>query len=152
MDCNGCTLCCKLFQIEWMNSPAGEYCRECESGVRCKIYNNAPKECLEFYCAYNQMERVSINLRPDKCGVIFYRMDDIMMGWVDPEVENLGEPVLKQLDYFKDEGFSLVLFKQGNKPYIHSEKYTEKELIEKMMTELIEFKWQHQTIQQIYKQ
>ena len=74
MECGGCTLCCKLLNIDWMNSPAGEYCKECEKGVGCKIFDHVPKKCLEFKCAYNQMEKVSIDLRPDNCDVIFERI------------------------------------------------------------------------------
>ena len=136
MKCDGCTLCCKLLDIDWMDSPAGEYCKECEPGVGCKIYKNAPDKCLKFRCAYNQMEKASIDMRPDKCGVIFERLDDIIIGTVDPEVERLNENVLGQLEYFKDEGFSLVLYKKGNSTYYYSDEYLVEEIREKIATEL----------------
>ena len=133
MECDGCTLCCKLLNIPWMDSPAGEYCRECEPGVGCKIYDNAPKDCLDFYCAYNQVEKVSKNLRPDKCGVIFERFDDIMFGTIDPEKNQLSKDIVGQIEFFILEGFSIVLVMKGNVQYIHAaEGYTEQELIDKL--------------------
>lgn len=133
MECDGCTLCCKLLNIPWMDSPAGEYCRECEPGVGCKIYDHAPKKCLDFYCAYNQMEKVSKNLRPDKCGVIFERYDDIMFGTIDPEHNQLSKDIVGQIEFFILEGFSIVLVMNRNVQFIHTtEKYTEQELIDKL--------------------
>ena len=117
-------MCCKLLNIEWMDSPAGKNCRECDPGKGCKIYDHAPKKCLEFYCAYNQMADVSINLRPDKCRVIFERVtDDIFIGTVDPNVERLNDDVRGQIQAFLNEGFSVVLFNQKIKePFIQAAK------------------------------
>ena len=113
MKCDGCTMCCKLLNIEWMDSPAGEYCKECEPGKGCRIYDNAPKKCLEFRCAYNQVEKSSINMRPDKCGVIFERIpENIFIGTVDPDIKNLNDDVRGQIQAFLNEGFSVVLFNQ----------------------------------------
>ena len=137
MECAGCTLCCKLLKIEWMNSPAGEYCIECFPGKGCMIYDEAPEKCLEFKCAYNQMEKVSINMRPDKCGVIFIRVDDIIAGRIDDEVTSPNEYVQGQLEFFKNEGFPFVLYKQGNKPYVYQAKgYTKQEILDKVRMEL----------------
>lgn len=136
MKCDGCTLCCKLLDVKWMDSPAGEYCRECDPDVGCKIYDSAPKRCLEFKCAYNQMDKVSINLRPDNCRVIFERLEDIIIGTVDPEIGQLNQDVLMQLDNFVRQGFSFVLYKKGYDTYIHSTKYTKQEIREKIGAEL----------------
>lgn len=117
-----------------MDSPAGEYCKECDPGVGCRIYDTAPEKCLEFKCAYNQMERVSINLRPDKCGIIFERLDDIMIGTIDNVI--LNDDAGGQLESFKKEGFSLVLYREHIEPYVWSEKYTREEILEKIQKEL----------------
>jgi len=136
MKCDGCTLCCKLLKIEWMNSPAGEYCIECFPDKGCMIYDEAPERCLEFDCAYIQMERVSINMRPDKCGVVFERLDDIMIGTVNSEVGRLNEDILNQISIFKRDGFSLVLYKKDSQTYIYSDKYSDDEIIDKIAKEL----------------
>lgn len=110
-NCDGCTLCCKLLNIPWMESPAGEYCKECEPGKGCKIYYNAPPKCLKFNCAYAQMNKVSTNLRPDNCGVMFERIEgDIFVGNVDPDREMSQEMIDGQINAFLNEGFSVVLF------------------------------------------
>jgi hypothetical protein len=124
MNCDGCTLCCELIDIPWMNSPVGELCKHCEEGVGCKIYNTAPKDCLDFSCAYNQMEKVSINLRPDKCGVIFEKVtNDIFIGTTDPNISNLSDVAKRQIDSFLQEEFSVILFNQKIKsPFIYTTK------------------------------
>jgi len=137
MDCDGCTLCCKLIKIEWMDSPAGEYCKECDPGIGCKIYDNAPEKCLLFKCAYNQMEKASINMRPDKCGIIFERLDDIIIGTIKPELETISNDIFKQLESFKNEGFSFVLYKKGQKPYVNTTgNYEKHEILNKIAMEL----------------
>ena len=119
MECDGCTLCCKLLDIPWMNSPAGEYCKECEPGNGCKIYDNIPKKCLEFKCAYNQMQKVSIKLRPDNCKVVFERVKDVFVGSVDPDENYFKDVVKGQINSFLNEGFSIILFnKKESKPII----------------------------------
>ena len=111
MKCDGCTLCCELLDVPWMNSPAGEICKKCKKGIGCTIYNDAPKDCLDFKCAYNQMEKVSLDLRPDKCGVIFERVTDtIFIGTVDPKREKPNQVVINQISAFLDDGFSVILF------------------------------------------
>ncbi len=126
MNCDGCTLCCKLLKISWMDSPAGEYCKECHPNVKCKIYNKAPKKCLEFDCAYNQMKQVDISLRPDKCGVIFERIsENIFIGTMNPDEKELKEDIMGQIDSFVQTGFSVVLFHHKTKgPLIHPTKGT----------------------------
>jgi hypothetical protein len=112
MECGGCTLCCKLIDIPWMNSPAGEYCRECEINKGCKIYNTTlPKDCKDYQCAYAQMDKCSINLRPDKCGMIFERFDDnIFTGLYEIEI---SEEAKNQIQNFVEQGFSVLVNKFG---------------------------------------
>lgn len=119
MDCDGCTLCCKLLNIEWMDSPAGEYCKECEPGKGCGIYHSRPEKCKEYHCAYSQMNKVSSDLRPDKCAIIFERLnDDIFIGTVEPG-KRISLAAKGQLDSFFNQGFSIVLFNQRmKKPFI----------------------------------
>lgn len=111
MECGDCTLCCKLLDISWMNSPVDEYCKECNIGVGCKIFDNIPKKCLEFSCGYNQMKKMSVGLRPDKCHVIFEKVaDDIFIGLLDPENE-MTDIAARQINSFLKEGFSVFLTK-----------------------------------------
>jgi hypothetical protein len=121
MDCNGCTLCCKLLKIDWMDSPAGVYCKECHPGKGCKIWVNIPKKCSEFGCAYNQMKKVSPNMRPDNCGVIFERIaDDVFIGTISSDEIKLSDDANGQIQAFLKDGFSMILFHQRiKKPFIY---------------------------------
>lgn len=51
-SCDGCTLCCKVVGIEEIESPAGTWCRHCNIGAGCAIYEQRPGECRTFRCAY----------------------------------------------------------------------------------------------------
>lgn len=137
LKCGECTLCCKLLNIPWMDSPAGELCKHCDEGKGCKIYDTASKKCLDFHCAYIQMEKASINLRPDKCNVIFERIYDIFIGTIDPKSIKLNNDILGQIHSFIREGFSVVLFNERiNKPFIYpSNGHTTKEIWEKVQME-----------------
>ena len=136
MQCDGCTLCCKLLPVPWMDSKAGEYCKECDIDIGCKIY--APKECLSFKCAYNQMEKCHIDLRPDNCGVVFERIgDDIFIGTTDSNLKKLKDVVSGQIMSFVKEGFSVILFnKKIPVPYIFPSNCTKEEVWNKYNLEL----------------
>ena len=141
MECEGCTLCCKLLNVDWMDSPAGELCRECDEGKGCKIYDKAPKDCLEFKCAYNQMEKASINLRPDKCNVIFERINDVFIGTVDPDKNYFQDVVEGQINSFLNEGFSIIMFniKESKPIIIPSDKHTKEEVWNMVQMEVSKF-------------
>lgn len=95
-----------------MDSPSGDPCRECIVGSGCKLYNTGdsmPKKCSEWDCAYSQMENVSIDIRPDKCGVIFEKASDLIMwGTYKGEIRK-GGAFTNQVHSFINEGFSVVL-------------------------------------------
>ena len=129
MECDGCTLCCELLNIPWMDSPAGELCKHCNNG--CDIYDHAPKDCLEYQCAYNQMEKVSIMLRPDKCGVIFEKISNkLFAGTIDPKQIKPENIILNQISAFLNDGYSVILHHIGkNKPIIFNTKDRTKESV-----------------------
>lgn len=126
MECDGCTLCCELLPVSWMNSPAGHLCEFCNENNGCRIYAAAPKECLDFQCSYSQMKNVSIQLRPDNCGVIFEKInDELFIGTIDPSETKLKDIVKGQIDCFLNDGLSVVLFNQKIKnPLIFPSKNT----------------------------
>ena len=107
MECDGCTLCCKYLPVPWMSSPAGEYCIECEPGVGCKIEATKPAECAAFACMYNQMPVCSPDLRPDRCGVIFEKISDVLV--FGTAITNTSSALLAQLASFEKQGYSVVL-------------------------------------------
>ena len=116
MVCGECTLCCKMINIPWMNSPAGVYCKNCSPGKGCNIFKDAPEDCKEYSCLYCQMEKVSVNLRPDVCHVIFEKINDeivIVTGLVE-EGYDLNTDIQNQIASFLNEGLSVFLSRVGN--------------------------------------
>lgn len=51
-ECGGCTLCCKVLSIAELDKPQSEWCRHCDIGRGCRIYDERPSECRNFYCGY----------------------------------------------------------------------------------------------------
>ena len=74
--CGTCTACCNAFNVPEIGHVAGKWCKHCDVGVGCKIYNSRPPTCVGFQCLWlNNYEEgpanLPIELRPDKCKVIF---------------------------------------------------------------------------------
>lgn len=123
MECDGCTLCCKLLPVPWMNSPANEYCKECNPGIGCKIWDNIPEGCLKYSCAYNQIEKCSEDLKPSNCKVMFEMIgDNIFLGIIDPEQIFLTDAAKGQISSFVRQGFSVILLHEKTNPYIFTDK------------------------------
>jgi len=67
LSCGDCDACCKIFTVDEVDSPKGEYCKYCDKG--CLIYETRPDVCKEFKCGY-LVGGWEIELRPDNCGVM----------------------------------------------------------------------------------
>ena len=61
--CEDCNLCCKLPEIPSINKKSYSWCKSCDIGIGCKIYDNKPKKCNEFSCAYLEQFTDLINVR-----------------------------------------------------------------------------------------
>lgn len=106
-ECGRCTLCCELLPVPWMDSPADDSCKECDVGVGCKIWNNGvSNDCRNFQCIYNELDNLPIELRPDRCKIIFENVDgSIFLGTMHPNyneaykdkiIENQVKIILKK--------------------------------------------------------
>jgi len=114
MNCGECTLCCKLLDIKETDSKPGEYCKHCEPGVGCKIYNERPKPCRIFECAWKQMKHAGEELRPDRCNVLFEKWSDhVMVGATDSD--DIKEIVMRQIDFFRSEEISVLMVDHNKK-------------------------------------
>lgn len=130
--CDNCTLCCKLLEIHDIPvpSPIESYCMYCEPGIGCKAYNTRPEECCQYQCMWSQMECVGIELRPDKCHIIFNREgDDVICARIEKN-HKFSKLVMNQIEAFNEEGFSvLVLRGQASRCFLtegHTEDYVRK--------------------------
>ena len=110
VECDGCTLCCKLSNVPYMSSPQGEYCLKCRPDVGCTIHKSRPEDCKIFQCAYSQMEKVNFYMRPDKCGIMFEKISDtLILGTIDGKIDEMSKFVKGQITSFGNEGISTMV-------------------------------------------
>jgi uncharacterized protein len=69
-DCGSCSMCCKNTVIAELDKPFGRWCRHCEIGKGCGIYQERPDTCRKFACFWLQIDSLPDELRPDRCGAI----------------------------------------------------------------------------------
>jgi hypothetical protein len=118
MECGGCNMCCLVFPILPLEKKAGKWCWYCDIGVGCKIWDTKPDPCTRLRCAYFDMENCGIELRPDKCKVVFERYNGIMLGTLHPKktYSSLSKFVKGQVRDFYKQGYSVVLKSFTEKP------------------------------------
>jgi len=71
-ECGECTLCCTVLGVDELFKPPGEECRHLDNKKRCLDYEERPKTCKEFDCAWRLEFMVGDELRPDKIGVVVW--------------------------------------------------------------------------------
>lgn len=109
MNCDGCTLCCKLLDILNESSSANEWCKHCDPHKGCKIYEDRPEPCREYRCAWVQMKDANINLRPDRSKIIFDKVSDSVFCAVQHPDYKMKGRVKQQILSFLNNGFSVVV-------------------------------------------
>ena len=115
--CGECTVCCTLSVVEELDKKAFETCNHCILKKGCGIYNKRPKVCKDFECAYLQGGK-NIEQRPDKCGVMFFKINNnIFAGVLVPGVD-YTDVAKTQIAVFREQGYSVILFKEKTKPFI----------------------------------
>lgn len=108
-ECNGCTLCCKLLDVHWMDSPSNVWCKHCDIGSGCKIFADAPDDCLNYQCVYNELDGLTIELRPDRCKIIFEKVDDsIFFGTMQYNEAYKKKVIKKEVVKLLKKGISVV--------------------------------------------
>lgn len=129
-NCGDCTLCCTTCNIEELKKPSGTECIHCS--IKCDIYENRPDSCKDFKCAYIQMEKVSVLMRPDNLGVVFEKIaDDLMFGIV-----NSGHSDFKhmkgQINAFLNSGINVVIMKNNNPIVYHLDNVSPESLLKRV--------------------
>ena len=133
MDCGDCTLCCTVCHIAEIDKAAGVACDHCSTN--CTIYAERPTACVEFSCAYHQMEKANVALRPDNLGVVFEKLaDDLMFGSVNPKHKDFRH-MNGQIGQFLKEGINTVIVKAGV-PLVYHIDSTSPELLLKRVYEI----------------
>ncbi|SEC27640.1 zinc/iron-chelating domain-containing protein [Bradyrhizobium erythrophlei] len=53
-QCGSCTLCCKVLEVTDLGKPVNTVCNHIRAGGGCDIYNERPRQCRSFSCAWLQ--------------------------------------------------------------------------------------------------
>lgn len=71
-SCGSCTLCCKLFDVDWLEAPkpAGKWCGHCMPGKGCRIWQNLPSRCADYFCVWRIDPALGADWRPDRARFI----------------------------------------------------------------------------------
>jgi len=113
MKCGECTLCCELLPVHFLDKPPLEKCKFAVECQGCSIYKDRPEECSSFDCMYFQSEKISEELRPDKCHVIFEKLTyKLVLGTKDSK-HSLTESAKRQIVNFAKQGFSVAIVEKG---------------------------------------
>jgi hypothetical protein len=63
-DCDGCTLCCKVMEVQEIAKPGGQWCQHCTTGVGCGIYAARPRACSAYVCGYLTISELGPEWKP----------------------------------------------------------------------------------------
>jgi hypothetical protein len=74
-ECGSCSLCCKLFEIDWLDrpKPGGRWCHHCRPGSGCAIWSARPGSCADFLCLWRRLADLGDEWRPDRAGFVITR-------------------------------------------------------------------------------
>jgi hypothetical protein len=130
MECGECNVCCDIPYIEELNKAAHTLCSFYDAG--CTIHDSKPNACAEFRCAYHQMAKASVKMRPDNCGVMFEKLeDDLMVGTVVPKHKDF-KFVQGQIGAFLKENINVILYKNGQPTVYHLDTVKPERLLERI--------------------
>jgi len=82
-SCGSCSLCCKVLEVTDVGKPVNEICRHSTSGG-CTIYNERPRMCRSFSCAWLQ-GHVDDDWFPEAAGIVLHFSLDALNVQVDIE-------------------------------------------------------------------
>lgn len=97
-QCGDCQLCCKVMPIKDIDKPALKKCKHQKFNKGCAIYQQRPKSCRLWECAWLSGKLPSNCRRPDKVGYVVDIILDSVTGddngvpfkvscvqiWIDP--------------------------------------------------------------------
>jgi hypothetical protein len=84
-NCDGCTLCCKIFRIAALEKPKGQWCSHCSVGKGCEIYDTRPEECRAFKCGYLVEPGLDEGWKPSEARLLLSSQGRTLSVHVDPQ-------------------------------------------------------------------
>lgn len=82
-QCGSCTSCCTLLEVTEVGTSVNEWCKHCEAGKGCTIYDSRPQMCRSFSCAWLQ-GHLDDDWFPEKSGMVVHFSQDAVNVQVDP--------------------------------------------------------------------
>ena len=82
-SCNGCTLCCKVMEVDELSKPVGVWCTHCNVGQGCGVYDGRPPTCRGFLCGYLAIAGLGDHWFPATCKMVLYVEDNRLVVRVD---------------------------------------------------------------------
>jgi len=75
-SCGTCSLCCKVYNLPELQSPAGTWCRHCAPGKGCRIHATRPQICREFFCGWLVSPELGPEWKPERSKLIIQLNQD----------------------------------------------------------------------------
>jgi hypothetical protein len=82
-ECGTCSQCCTLLEVTDVGKSANEWCKHCDAGKGCTIYDSRPQMCRSFSCAWLQ-GHLDDEWFPEKAGMVLHFSQDAVNVQVDP--------------------------------------------------------------------
>jgi Fe-S-cluster containining protein len=82
-QCGSCTSCCTLLEVTAVGKSASEWCKHCDAGKGCTIYDHRPQMCRSFSCAWLQ-GHLGDEWFPETSGMVVHFSQDAVNVQVDP--------------------------------------------------------------------
>lgn len=83
-QCGSCALCCKVLEVTDLGKPIDTACKHIMSGGGCEIYEQRPRQCRSFTCAWLQ-GHFDDDWFPEKAGIVLHFGLDTLNVQVDIE-------------------------------------------------------------------
>jgi hypothetical protein len=110
-DCGTCSLCCKVFEVEVLNKPLGQWCPHCTPGKGCGIHETRPAHCRAYHCFWMLAPFLGPEWKPEKARFVL-SIDPhtkFLLAQVDPAQPTAwrNEPYYNQLKQWATAGISM---------------------------------------------
>jgi Fe-S-cluster containining protein len=83
-QCGSCSSCCTLLEVTDVGKAMNEWCRYCDAGKGCTIYDRRPQMCRSFSCAWLQ-GHLDDDWYPEKAGMVVHFSQDAVNVQVDAD-------------------------------------------------------------------
>lgn len=107
-SCGSCALCCKVYDVPAVPMTAGTWCRHCQPGRGCRIYDDRPQQCRDFLCLWITQDFLGPEWKPERSRFVL-TMDGaskLLYAQVDPGAPQAWrkEPYLSQFRRWAEAG------------------------------------------------